>query len=350
LPDRQKISSGCLPALEWSRHMTTSSCLIEVEGLKTYFYTYDGIAKAVDDVTFFMNRGETLGLVGESGCGKSVTALSIMRLIQTPPGKIVGGAIRFDGMDLTRTPIKQIRSIRGNRISMIFQEPMTSLNPVYTIGRQISEMYVIHKKMGRKESRNKAVEMLRQVQIPLPEKRVDEYPHQLSGGMRQRAMIAMALACNPEILIADEPTTALDVTIQAQILDLMMQLKENFNTAILMITHDLGVIAETTQRIVVMYAGKVMEEGETQVILENPSHPYTQGLMKSIPLIGERSKKGRTRLNEIEGMVPSLYDLPVGCKFSPRCPDVMDICRREEPNLIETGGRNRVRCWRYAEQ
>ena len=330
--------------------MTTSSHLLEVEGLKTYFYTYDGIAKAVDDVTFFMNRGETLGLVGESGCGKSVTALSIMRLIQDPPGKIVGGKIRFDGGDLTRIPLKAMRSIRGNRISMIFQEPMTSLNPVYTVGKQIAEMYVIHKKMGAQDSREKAIEMLRQVQIPLPEKRVDEYPHQLSGGMRQRAMIAMALACQPEILIADEPTTALDVTIQAQILDLMMHLKENFNTAILMITHDLGVIAETTQRIVVMYAGKVMEEGETRIILEDPSHPYTQGLMKSIPLIGERSRKGRTRLNEIEGMVPSLYDLPVGCKFSPRCPEIMDICRREEPNLIQTDSGHRVRCWLYAEQ
>jgi len=330
--------------------MTMSSRLLEVEGLKTYFYTYDGIAKAVDDVTFFMNRGETLGLVGESGCGKSVTALSVMRLIQEPPGKIVGGRILFDGGDLTKLSLKRMRSIRGNRISMIFQEPMTSLNPVYTIGRQISEMYTIHKKMGHRESMDHAVEMLRQVQIPLPEKRVHEYPHQLSGGMRQRAMIAMALACQPEILIADEPTTALDVTIQAQILDLMIYLKKDFETAILMITHDLGVIAETTQRIVVMYAGKIMEEGDTRAILEAPKHPYTQGLMRSIPVIGERSKKGRRRLYEIEGIVPSLYDLPVGCKFSPRCDEVMDICRREEPKLIRIDGSRRVRCWLSAKQ
>ncbi len=330
--------------------MTTSLHLLEVEGLKTYFYTYEGVAKAVDDVTFDMNRGETLGLVGESGCGKSVTALSVMRLIQEPPGKIVGGKILFDGDDLTQLSLKQMRTIRGNRISMIFQEPMTSLNPVYTIGRQISEMYFIHKNMGKQESLDQAIDMLRQVQIPLPEKRVHEYPHQLSGGMRQRAMIAMALACQPEILIADEPTTALDVTIQAQILDLMIHLKKNFNTAILMITHDLGVIAETTQRIVVMYAGKVMEEGDTQTILEDPKHPYTRGLMRSIPLIGERSQKGRSRLYEIEGIVPSLYDLPVGCKFSPRCDAVMEICRREEPELIQREGKHRVRCWLSAKQ
>jgi len=330
--------------------MNTSSRLLEVEGLKTYFYTYEGIAKAVDDVTFFMNRGETLGLVGESGCGKSVTALSVIRLIQTPPGKIVDGRILFDGDDLTRLSLKQMRAIRGNRISMIFQEPMTSLNPVYTIGRQISEMYIIHKKMNAHASMDQAVEMLRQVQIPLPEKRVHEYPHQLSGGMRQRAMIAMALACQPEILIADEPTTALDVTIQAQILDLMMHLKRNVDTAILMITHDLGVIAETTQRIVVMYAGKVMEEGDTRSILEDPMHPYTRGLMRSVPLIGERSRKGRSRLYEIEGIVPSLYELPVGCKFSPRCAEVMDICRRQEPDLIQLDGNRRVRCWLCAKQ
>ena len=328
--------------------MNASSHLLDVDGLKTYFFTYDGIAKAVDDVSFSMNLGETLGLVGESGCGKSVTALSIMRLIQDPPGKIVDGKILFNDKELTQIPLNAMRRIRGDRISMIFQEPMTSLNPVYTIGRQISEMYKIHKNMGKQESMDQAVEMLQQVQIPLPEKRVHEYPHQLSGGMRQRAMIAMALACQPEILIADEPTTALDVTIQAQILDLMIHLKENFNTAILMITHDLGVIAETTQRIVVMYAGKVMEQGETRVILEDPKHPYTRGLMKSIPQIGERSQKGRTRLFEIEGIVPSLYDLPIGCKFNPRCVEVMDICRKEEPELLQTDGTHQVRCWLYA--
>jgi peptide/nickel transport system ATP-binding protein/oligopeptide transport system ATP-binding protein len=232
---------------------------------------------------------------------------------------------------------------------MIFQEPMTSLNPVYTIGRQISEMFVLHKNMGKQESLNQAIEMLNQVQIPTPEKRINEFPHQLSGGMRQRAMIAMALSCQPEILIADEPTTALDVTIQAQILDLMIHLKENFNAAILMITHDLGVIAETAQRIVVMYAGRVMEEGPTRTILEDPKHPYTQGLMRSIPRLGERSKHGRTRLSEITGVVPSLLELPEGCSFNPRCPQAKTICRERPSDLIAMDDTHRVRCWLYAD-
>ena len=243
--------------------------------------------------------------------------------------------------------MEQMRSIRGNRISMIFQEPMTSLNPVYTIGNQISEMFILHENASKKQSLERSVEMLQKVQIPAPEKRVHEYPHQLSGGMRQRAMIAMALSCNPEILIADEPTTALDVIIQAQILDLMIQLKEDYETAIVMITHDLGVIAEIAERVIVMYAGKIVEEAVTEAIFEDPKHPYTQGLLKSIPKLGERAQHGRHRLQEIEGIVPSLYDLRVGCSFAPRCPHVMDQCRENMPALIDTGGSHAVRCWLY---
>jgi peptide/nickel transport system ATP-binding protein/oligopeptide transport system ATP-binding protein len=320
--------------------------LLRVQELKTYFHTFEGIAKAVDEVSFHLDKGETLGLVGESGCGKSVTALSIMRLIPEPPGRIDHGQILFDGVDLLQIPMSRMRTIRGNRISMIFQEPMTSLNPVFTIGDQISEMFVIHQKLGRKESWDRAVDMLRKVQIPSPEKRVHEYPHQLSGGMRQRAMIAMALACDPEILIADEPTTALDVTIQAQITDLMVQLKEDFDAAVMMITHDLGVIAEIAQRVVVMYAGKVVEEGLTATIFEDPIHPYTRGLLRSIPRLGQRSKYGRERLQEITGIVPSLYELPSGCAFCPRCSDARAVCQEKIPELVDLGEFHRVRCWR----
>jgi peptide/nickel transport system ATP-binding protein/oligopeptide transport system ATP-binding protein len=327
--------------------MTQTSHLLQIEALKTYFYTFEGIAKAVDDVSFTLDRGEVLGIVGESGCGKSVTAQSVMRLIPEPPGKIVNGTINFDGVDIAQLPMEKMRSIRGNRISMIFQEPMTSLNPVYTIGNQISEMFMLHEKCSKHESWRRSIDMLQKVQIPAPEKRVHEYPHQLSGGMRQRAMIAMALACNPEILIADEPTTALDVTIQAQILDLMVQLQEDYDSAIMMITHDLGVIAEIAGRIEVMYAGKVVEEGRTVDIFEEPKHPYTWGLMKSIPKLGERAKTGRQRLQEITGIVPSLYDLPPGCRFSPRCPHAMEICNAQVPELIEVGEGHRVRCYLY---
>jgi peptide/nickel transport system ATP-binding protein/oligopeptide transport system ATP-binding protein len=298
-------------------------------------------------VSFHLDRGETLGLVGESGCGKTVTALSVMRLIPEPPGRIVHGKILFDGVNLPDLTMKQMRAIRGRRISMIFQEPMASLNPVFTIGDQISEMFVLHQRLGKKESWERAVEMLRMVQIPSPEKRVHEYPHQLSGGMQQRAMIAMALSCNPEILIADEPSTALDVTIQAQIIDLMMQLKKGFDAAIMLITHDLGVIAEIAQRIVVMYAGKVVEEGQILAIFEDPRHPYTRGLLKSIPKLGERSRYGRQRLKEIAGIVPSLYELPPGCSFYPRCPEATAICQEKAPELTELGGGHRVRCWLY---
>ncbi len=327
--------------------MTQHPHLLDVENLQTYFYTFDGVARAVDDVSFHLSKGEVLGIVGESGCGKSVTAQTVMRLIPVPPGKIVQGQILFDGVDIVDLSMEQMRTIRGKRISMIFQEPMTSLNPVYTIGDQISEMFTLHENLSKKESWDRAIDMLQRVQIPAPEKRVHEYPHQLSGGMRQRAMIAMALSCNPEILIADEPTTALDVTIQAQILDLMVQLKEDYETAIIMITHDLGVIAELAERVVVMYAGKIVEESATEAIFEDPKHPYTRGLLKSIPKLGQRAQHGRQRLQEIKGIVPSLYDLRVGCSFAPRCPEVMDQCRENMPDLIDTGSGHAVRCWLY---
>jgi oligopeptide/dipeptide ABC transporter ATP-binding protein len=320
--------------------MNQPAHLLDIERLKTYFYTFEGVARAVDDVSLHLDKGEVLGLVGESGCGKSVTAQSVMGLIPRPPGRIL-----FDGLDLVPLPLEKMRGIRGRRIAMIFQEPMTSLNPVYTIGDQIGEMFRRHMQQSRKESLVRAVEMLHKVQIPAPERRVGEYPHQLSGGMRQRAMIAMALACNPEILIADEPTTALDVTIQAQILELMMQLRSDYNTAIIMITHDLGVIAEMAARIVVMYAGKVAEEAATQALFEDPKHPYTRGLLRSIPKLGERSRHGRERLREIRGMVPSLYALPVGCSFYPRCPERMGICIEHAPPLFEPGPGHWARCW-----
>ncbi len=321
--------------------------LLDVQRLKTYFYTFEGVAKAVDDVSFYLDKGETLGLVGESGCGKTVTALSVMRLIPEPPGKIVHGKILFDGVNLPDLTMKQMRAIRGKRISMIFQEPMASLNPVFTIGDQISEMFVLHQRLGKKKSWERAVEMLRVVQIPSPEKRVHEYPHQLSGGMQQRAMIAMALSCNPEILIADEPSTALDVTIQAQILDLMMQLKKDFDAAIMLITHDLGVVAEIAQRIEVMYAGKVVEEAQTISLFEDPKHPYTRGLLKSIPKLGQRARHGRRRLQEISGVVPSLYELPAGCSFYPRCSQARAVCQENVPELIELEDSHWVRCWLY---
>ncbi|MCU0559858.1 MAG: ABC transporter ATP-binding protein [Desulfobacterales bacterium] len=322
-----------------------AGALLEVDDLKTHFLTFEGVARAVDGVSFHLAGGETLGLVGESGCGKSVTALTAMGLIKTPPGRIAGGRIRFKGQDLLCLSPAEMRHIRGNRISMIFQEPMTSLNPVFTVGDQIAEMFVFHRQAGARESRERAVEMLRKVQIPNPEKRAGEYPHQLSGGMRQRAMIAMALACDPEILIADEPTTALDVTIQAQILELMLQLKQDTAAAIIMITHDLGIIAETAQRVVVMYAGRVVEEASTAALFEEPLHPYTQGLLRSVPRMGHRARYGRQRLAEIEGMVPSLYELPEGCAFHPRCREARAVCRREEPQIRQLDGGRRIRCW-----
>lgn len=327
--------------------MNPAPHLLDVQHLKTYFYLFDGVARAVDDVSFYLDRGEVLGVVGESGCGKSVTAQSIMRLIPDPPGRIVSGSIVFDGLDLAHLSLAQMRGIRGKRIAMIFQEPMTSLNPVFTVGDQVAEMFRLHEHCSRHESLEKTVAMLARVQVPAPEKRVGEYPHQLSGGMRQRVMIAMALACQPQILIADEPTTALDVTVQAQILDLMTRLKHEIDTAIMMITHDLGVIAEMAQRVVVMYAGKVVEEADTMSIFKHPRHPYTQGLLKSMPRVGDRAEKQRRRLTEIQGMVPGLLALPEGCCFHPRCPDAMAVCRQQLPALEPLEPHHKVRCWLY---
>ncbi len=321
--------------------------LVEVKDLHTEFHTEDGLVKAVDGVNLHIGRGETLGVVGESGCGKSVTALSIMRLIPWPPGRIASGDIRFEGRDVLKLPEDEMRKIRGNEISMIFQEPMTSLNPVFTVGEQIAETVELHQGLKRKEAMDKAVEMFKLVGIPLPERRVKEYPHQLSGGMRQRVMIAMALSCNPKLLIADEPTTALDVTIQAQILELMKKLKQELGMAIMLITHDLGVVAEMTERVVVMYAGKVVEEAPVRELYKHPLHPYTQGLLRSIP----RLNAPKERLHVIEGVVPSLMNLPPGCRFAGRCPHAFDKCRREQPSLRVVkgndgdGSRHAVSCW-----
>ena len=323
----------------------SKECILSIRNLKTHFFSREGVAKAVDDVSFELFPGEILGIVGESGCGKSVTAQSVMQLVPEPPGKIVGGEILFHNRDLLTLPPREIRRIRGAGIAMIFQEPMTSLNPVFTIGNQISEMFRLHKGFGKKQALAAAIEMLDRVQIPSPDKRVHEYPHQLSGGMRQRAMIAMAMSCDPEILIADEPTTALDVTVQAQILDLMLKLKQDFSTAIQLITHDLGVIAEMADRVVVMYAGQVVEQAPTIELFKQTLHPYTLGLLKSIPVLGSRAAGIAGDLTEIKGMIPSLYNLPRGCKFSNRCPDRMDICEREEPRLTVSGENHRVRCW-----
>jgi len=320
--------------------------LLRISGLQTYFYTEEGVSKAVDGVDYAIKKGETLGIVGESGCGKSVTALSIMRLIPDPPGKIVGGEIRFDGQNLLDLSNHQMRKIRGNKISMIFQEPMTSLNPVFTIGNQIAEAIRLHQGLSKREALVRTIEMLKLVGISSPERRVREFPHQLSGGMRQRAMIAMALSCNPSLLIADEPTTALDVTIQAQILDLMGSLKAELNTAIILITHDLGIVAETAARVVVMYAGQIVEETDVYRIFENPLHPYTLGLLQSIPRLDLSATK-KERLQEIKGMVPIPSQLPTGCYFHPRCPRVMDVCRQEHPALKLQQAGHKVRCWLY---
>ena len=308
--------------------------VLSVENLSIGFSTPEGFGKAVDDVSFSIEPNETLGIVGESGCGKTVTALSVLRLIQEPPGKITGGRIMFEGQDLLSLPADELRKIRGNRIAMIFQEPMTALNPVFTVGDQIGEVFRLHKGDSKKEARDKAIGMLAQVGIPAAEKRVDDYPHQLSGGMRQRAMIAMALACNPAILIADEPTTALDVTIQAQILELMENLKNKFATSIILITHDLGVVAQHAQKVAVMYAGKIVESCSVSQIFANPLHPYTVGLMESIPAITDEEGDDRKRLREIPGIVPPLHAMPRGCRFNPRCAHVMDICKTVEPQLV----------------
>jgi peptide/nickel transport system ATP-binding protein len=323
--------------------------VLDVRNLQTVFFTNSGLFRAVDDVSFSVRRGETLAIVGESGCGKSVSALSIMRLVPDPPGRIVGGSVNLEGTDLLKLSDAEMRGIRGNRMSMIFQEPMTSLNPVMRIGDQITEVVQLHQTMSNKQAWAKAVEMLRLVRIPEPERRATEYPHQLSGGMRQRAMIAMALACRPTLLIADEPTTALDVTIQAQILALIVDLQKTLGTGLILITHDLGVVAQTAQRVIVMYAGKKVEEATVEDLFENPLHPYTRGLMASMPAVISLEAKADARLTEIPGMVPSLTNLPAGCAFAPRCSLAIDRCRAEYPPLQEFDGKHLAACWRAAE-
>jgi peptide/nickel transport system ATP-binding protein len=322
--------------------------VLEVKGLKTVFFTSSGLLRAVDDVSFGVRRGQTLAIVGESGCGKSVSALSIMRLVPNPPGRIVGGGVFFEGIDLLDLDEGKMRKIRGNRISMIFQEPMTSLNPVIRIGDQISEAVRLHRMMSAKLAWEQAVEMLRLVRIPEPARRAQEYPHQLSGGMRQRAMIAMALACRPAVLIADEPTTALDVTIQAQILALILDLQKELGMGLILITHDLGIVAQIAQRVIVMYAGKKVEEASVETLFANPGHPYTRGLMASIPAVPTQ-QIASARLAEIPGSVPSLVRLPQGCTFAPRCALAVERCREEYPPLRDFGGNHLAACWRAGE-
>jgi len=320
--------------------------LLEVRDLRTQFFTQDGVVKAVDGVSFHLMPGETLGLVGESGCGKSITALSIMRLIPSPPGKIVSGEIIFEGEDILRMNDDEMRSIRGRKIAMIFQDPMTSLNPVLTINRQISEALELHLGMSKQQARQRAIELLKMVGIPNAEQRVDQYPHQFSGGMRQRVMIAMALSCNPSLLIADEPTTALDVTIQAQILYLIRTLQHEHNTALILITHDLGVVAGMTDRINVMYAGHIVETAPTEELFENPRHPYTVGLLNSIPRLDAPRKE---RLNPIRGLPPDLIDLPDMCPFVPRCDLAREKCSEKNPPLFDVNPVHRSACWYWEE-
>jgi peptide/nickel transport system ATP-binding protein len=323
--------------------------VLDVKNLQTVFFTNSGLFRAVDDVSFSVGRGETLAIVGESGCGKSVSALSIMRLVPNPPGRIVGGSVMLEGTDLLTLDENAMRQVRGNRISMIFQEPMTSLNPVMRIGDQITEAVRLHRDMTRQQAWEQAVEMLRLVRIPEPARRAEEYPHQLSGGMRQRAMIAMALACRPALLIADEPTTALDVTIQAQILALVLELQQELGMALILITHDLGVVAQTAQRVIVMYAGRKVEEADVEVLFADPRHPYTRGLMASIPAVPSFQGNADARLTEIPGAVPSLISLPEGCAFAPRCSLAIARCREAYPPLQDWGGGHWAACWRAAE-
>jgi peptide/nickel transport system ATP-binding protein len=320
--------------------------LLEVEDLKTHFFTRDGVVRAVDGVSFSIASGETLAVVGESGCGKSVTSLSLLRLIASPPGRIIGGRVRFQGQDLLQLSERRMRAIRGNEISMIFQEPMTSLNPVLSIGRQIGEMFRLHRGMSQQAAQQRAVEMLRLVGIPEAAQRLRQYPHELSGGMRQRVMIAMALACDPKLLIADEPTTALDVTVQAQILDLMRQLKAKTGTAIILITHSLGLVAEMAQRVVVMYGGRKVEEAPVAALFARPRHPYTRALLKSVPrLRSSLASGGEVRLAEIPGVVPSLRDANPGCIFAARCAHVAERCRQDYPPLEQKAAGHWVACW-----
>lgn len=320
--------------------------LLEVKDLATHFFTQDGVVKAVDGISYNLAEGEVLGVVGESGCGKSVHALSIMRLVANPPGRIVAGEILFEGENLLNMDDSEMRHIRGNRIAMVFQEPMTSLNPVLTIGRQLTETLELHQNMARQEARTRAAELLQTVGIPDAESRLSDYPHQFSGGMRQRVMIAMALSCNPRLIIADEPTTALDVTIQAQILELMRDLAEEFGTAMVIITHNLGVVARYAHRVVVMYAGKIVETGTAHDIYRNPRHPYTLALLNSVPRLDATE---RVRLDAIQGLPPDLVDLPQGCSFAPRCKYAYERCTQETPVLVETDTNHTSACWRHDE-
>jgi oligopeptide/dipeptide ABC transporter ATP-binding protein len=342
LNDREPVENT-----QGNRGTPPPETLLEIDNLQTHFFTPSGVVRAVDGVSYAVHVGETLGVVGESGCGKSVTALSILRLVADPPGRIVGGAVRFGGTNLLELSEAEMEAVRGNDISMIFQEPMTSLNPLMMIGRQISEAVVLHQRLSRRDAMDKAVEMLRRVHIPEPERRVHAYPHQLSGGMRQRAMIAMALSCNPKLLIADEPTTALDVTIQAQILDLMRELQDTLGTSIVLITHDMGVVAENADRVVVMYAGRKVEEAPADDLFDCPGHPYTRGLLGSLPNLEKaaRADASRARLNEIKGMVPSLTGLPRGCSFAPRCGFATDQCHAAFPPLAQHRPGHWVACW-----
>lgn len=325
---------------------TMEDRLLAIDGLQTYFYPPEGVVKAVDGVSFNIPRGKCIGILGESGCGKSVTAMSVMRLIPDPPGKIVAGSVFFEDTDLLKIPLSRMRKIRGNKISVIFQEPMTALNPVYSLGEQIGDIYRAHKSVSKKDSLDKAIEMLQLVGIPSPERRICDYPHQLSGGMRQRAMIAMALVCRPKLLIADEPTTALDVTIQAQILDLVVKLQEELKMTVMLITHDLGVISEMADEVVVMYAGLVVERAPIDVLFSSPLHPYTLGLMKSLPRLGDKYLYGEQPLPEMKGMVPNLAHLPSGCLFAPRCSEAMGRCHNERPPIFTMNKEHEARCWR----
>jgi oligopeptide transport system ATP-binding protein len=320
--------------------------ILEVRNLKTYFSTDDGIVRAVDDVSFSLAKGETLGIVGESGCGKSVTSLSVMRLIPSPPGRIMAGDILLDGASVLAMDERELRELRGGRISMIFQDPMTCLNPFLRISTQLVETLRLHQGLDKREAKEKAVEMLRMVGIPNPERRIDDYPHQFSGGMRQRVMIAMALSCNPEILIADEPTTALDVTIQAQILEIIKELSRKLGTAVILITHDLGVVSGMCDRINVMYAGRVVERGSTDAIFGDPKHPYTRGLIRSVPRLDRGTNE---RLFSIPGTPPSLIDMPECCPFHPRCEHAMEACRKQYPPETDFGNGHRAHCWLYGD-
>ena len=320
-----------------------SEKILDVKNLHVYFDTYAGVVKAIRDVSFHVNKGESLAIVGESGSGKSVTVQTVMKLIPMPPGRIASGEILFKDRDIVKMNEAEMRKIRGGEIGMIFQDPMTSLNPTMTVGKQIAEGIMMHQKVSHKEAMAKALEMLKAVNIPNPEERLNSYPHQFSGGMRQRVVIAIALACNPDLLIADEPTTALDVTVQAQILDLMNELKSKMNTAIILITHDLGVVADLAERVIVMYGGEIMEEASVHDIFKDPKHPYTWGLIKSIPRLDiDREKE---KLSSIDGTPPDLFNPPVGCPFAPRCEYAMEICKKENPGMINGGNNHRVSCW-----